>query len=36
MDNSRDYQMLNEMWDRGAAPWKTWVEGESPRLRVAA
>ena len=33
MDNSRDYQYLNELWDRGAAPWDTWT---APRLRSAA
>jgi len=24
MDTLREYQLLNELWDRGAAPWKTW------------
>jgi glucose-1-phosphate cytidylyltransferase len=24
MDTFREYQMLNEMWDQGKAPWKTW------------
>ena len=25
MDTSREYQMLNDLWARGAAPWaKTW------------
>ena len=33
MDSSRDYKYLNDLWDRGAAPWKTWQE---PRLRLAA
>jgi glucose-1-phosphate cytidylyltransferase len=33
MDNSRDYKYLNDLWDRGGAPWKTWDE---PRLRLAA
>jgi len=33
MDNSRDYQYLNDLWDRGAAPWDTWT---APRLRSAA
>ena len=33
MDSSRDHRTLNDLWDRGAAPWKTWQE---PRLRLAA
>ena len=33
MDNSRDYQYLNDLWDRGVAPWDTW---SAPRLRSAA
>jgi glucose-1-phosphate cytidylyltransferase len=33
MDNSRDYQHLNELWAKGEAPWKTWT---TPRLRAAA
>ena len=33
MDNSRDYKYLNELWNQGKAPWKTW---EAPRLRAAA
>jgi glucose-1-phosphate cytidylyltransferase len=37
MDNSRDYQSLNEMWDAGHAPWKCWESaGAAPRLRRAA
>jgi len=24
MDTMREYKLLNEMWDRGDAPWKTW------------
>jgi glucose-1-phosphate cytidylyltransferase len=24
MDTYREYQMLNEQWDQGKAPWKTW------------
>ena len=24
MDTYREYEMLNEMWDQGKAPWKTW------------
>src|SRR5262249_28445027 len=33
MDNSRDYKYLNDLWQQGQAPWKTW---EAPRLRAAA
>src|SRR5262249_21347130 len=33
MDNSRDYQYLNELWQSGNPPWRVW----DPRaLRVAA
>lgn len=24
MDTYRDYRLLNDLWDRGAAPWKIW------------
>jgi glucose-1-phosphate cytidylyltransferase len=24
MDTSRDYQLLNQLWDQKKAPWKTW------------
>lgn len=24
MDTSREYQLLNRLWDQGRAPWKTW------------
>ena len=24
MDTQRESQMLNELWDSGKAPWKTW------------
>jgi len=24
MDTARDYKLLNELWDAGKAPWKTW------------
>ncbi|WP_298227297.1 glucose-1-phosphate cytidylyltransferase [Gryllotalpicola sp.] len=24
MDTYREYQMLNDLWERGAAPWKVW------------
>ena len=24
MDTYREYQYLNELWNRGAAPWKVW------------
>ena len=26
MDTYREYQMLNELWDSGQAPWKVWTE----------
>ena len=32
MDNSRDYQYLNDLWNRGEAPW-TWAQ---PPERQAA
>jgi glucose-1-phosphate cytidylyltransferase len=32
MDNSRDHRTLNDLWDQGKAPWKTWG---TPALRVA-
>jgi glucose-1-phosphate cytidylyltransferase len=24
MDTQRDMQLLNELWERGEAPWKVW------------
>jgi glucose-1-phosphate cytidylyltransferase len=33
MDNSRDYQRLNELWAGGRAPWAIWND---PARRVAA
>ena len=24
MDTAREFRLLNELWDRGEAPWKTW------------
>jgi glucose-1-phosphate cytidylyltransferase len=36
MDNSRDYKHLNDLWDNGQAPWKTWDVPARPRLRTAA
>ncbi len=36
MDNSRDYKHLNEVWDAGQAPWKTWDEFARPQLRAVA
>ena len=24
MDTSRDYQLLNQLWEHNKAPWKTW------------
>jgi glucose-1-phosphate cytidylyltransferase len=32
MDSSRDYKYLNDLWDRGAAPWRTWDEPPPRRL----
>jgi glucose-1-phosphate cytidylyltransferase len=28
MDTYREFKMLNELWDRGEAPWKVWEAGE--------
>jgi glucose-1-phosphate cytidylyltransferase len=25
MDTYKDNQVLNELWDAGVAPWKTWA-----------
>lgn len=33
MDTYRDYQQLNEIWNRGEAPW-TRVEGQAARKRI--
>jgi hypothetical protein len=27
MDTFREMQMLNEMWEKGRAPWMTWDDG---------
>lgn len=27
MDSSRDYRFLNDLWNEGKAPWKTWAPG---------
>lgn len=27
MDTAREYDLLNDLWGSGAAPWKTWGEG---------
>ncbi len=29
MDNSRDFQFLNDLWSDGRAPWKTWEVAHS-------
>jgi glucose-1-phosphate cytidylyltransferase len=29
MDTYREYQHLNDLWSRGAAPWKVWMNGEA-------
>ena len=34
MDTLRDYEHLNELWQQGMAPWKTW-EQDQPQLRIA-
>lgn len=26
MDTSRDYQLLNKLWDQGSPPWRTWAD----------
>lgn len=36
MDNSRDYQSLNQMWAEGRAPWKMWDESRRVEMPVAA
>ena len=28
MDTYREYKLLNELWDRGKAPWKVWGDGD--------
>ena len=33
MDNSRDYNLLNELWAAGKAPWNTW--GATPSRSAA-
>jgi glucose-1-phosphate cytidylyltransferase len=33
MDSSREHKYLNDLWNSGAAPWKTW---DVPRRRAAA
>jgi glucose-1-phosphate cytidylyltransferase len=34
MDTYREYQHLNDLWNRNAAPWKLWDEAPAllPRL----
>lgn len=32
IDNGRDYQHVNELWNSGRAPWKTWEQQAHPRL----
>jgi len=29
MDNSRDYQYLNNLWRSGEAPWASWTKAEA-------
>ena len=26
MDTRREYELLNQMWEEGSAPWKVWHE----------
>jgi glucose-1-phosphate cytidylyltransferase len=33
MDTSRDYNLLNDLWNKGTAPWSTW---QRPALRAVA
>ncbi|QGJ69063.1 Glucose-1-phosphate cytidylyltransferase [Planctomycetales bacterium 10988] len=33
VDNARDYKFVNDLWDQGNAPWKTWDQPN--RLRLA-
>jgi glucose-1-phosphate cytidylyltransferase len=35
MDTSRDYRYLNDLWDSGKAPWKTWAAPHSNELEPA-
>jgi glucose-1-phosphate cytidylyltransferase len=35
MDSSRDHKLLNDLWNSGSAPWKTW-DAPPPRHRAAA
>lgn len=32
MDTYREYKLLNELWDRGEAPWHVWGEGDNGLL----
>lgn len=34
MDSSRDYKLLNDLWNRGRPPWATWEP--RPRLQAVA
>ena len=34
MDNSRDYQYLNEQWNSGNPPWRIWDQVWTPRGRL--
>jgi glucose-1-phosphate cytidylyltransferase len=36
MDTSRDYRYLNDLWESGEAPWKTWDARAEPRDAVLA
>jgi glucose-1-phosphate cytidylyltransferase len=30
MDTLREFTLLNELWSKGEAPWKTWKDGSGP------
>lgn len=30
MDTLREFTLLNELWSKGEAPWKTWKDGNGP------
>ena len=35
MDTYREYKALNEIWDRGAAPWQVWEKGSHDGFLLA-
>ncbi len=36
MDNLREMELLNKMWQTGNAPWAAWTNGRSPETAAAA